>query len=51
MLIAVSDSMIDTPICHGDKVVIKKQGHAQNGDIVAALLGDEETVKTLRRKD
>ena len=42
--------MIDSAIWHGDKVVIKKQEDAQNGDIVAALLGDEATVKTLTRK-
>jgi repressor LexA len=51
MLTVVGDSMIDAAICHGDKVVIKKQDDAQNGDIVAALLGDEATVKTLKRKD
>jgi repressor LexA len=51
MLEVVGDSMINAAICHGDKVVIKKQDDAQNGDIVAALLGDEATVKTLKRKD
>ncbi|MFM8212798.1 MAG: transcriptional repressor LexA [Actinomycetes bacterium] len=51
MLEVVGDSMIDAAICHGDKVVIKKQDDAQNGEIVAALLGDEATVKTLKRKD
>jgi repressor LexA len=51
MLEVVGDSMIDAAICHGDKVVVRKQDDAQNGDIVAALLGDEATVKTLKRKD
>ncbi|MFM9096188.1 MAG: transcriptional repressor LexA [Actinomycetes bacterium] len=51
MLEVVGDSMIDAAICHGDKVVVRKQDDAQNGEIVAALLGDEETVKTLKRKD
>ena len=51
MLEVVGDSMIDAAICHGDKVVVKKQDDAQNGEIVAALLGDEATVKTLKRKD
>jgi repressor LexA len=51
MLEVVGDSMIDDAICHGDKVVVRKQDDAQNGDIVAALLGDEATVKTLKRKD
>ena len=51
MLEVVGDSMIDAAICHGDKVVVRKQDDAQNGEIVAALLGDEATVKTLKRKD
>ena len=51
MLEVVGDSVIDAAICHGDKVVVKKQDDAQNGEIVAALLGDEATVKTLKRKD
>ena len=51
MLEVVGDSMIDAAICHGDKVVVRKQNDAQNGEIVAALLGDEATVKTLKRKD
>ncbi|MFZ9907984.1 MAG: transcriptional repressor LexA [Candidatus Nanopelagicales bacterium] len=51
MLEVVGDSMIDAAICHGDKVVVRKQDDAQNGEIIAALLGDEATVKTLKRKD
>lgn len=51
MLKVVGDSMIDAAICHGDMVVVKKQPDADNGDIVAALLDDEATVKTLKRKD
>jgi len=51
MLKVVGDSMIDAAICHGDLVVVKKQSDADNGDIVAALLDDEATVKTLKRKD
>ena len=51
MLEVVGDSMIDAAICHGDKVVVRKQDDAQNGEIVAALLGEEATVKTLKRKD
>lgn len=45
------DSMIDAAICDGDWVVVRRQNDAENGDIVAALLDDEATVKTLRRKD
>ncbi|MCL2782390.1 MAG: transcriptional repressor LexA [Propionibacteriaceae bacterium] len=41
------DSMIDVAICDGDWVVVRPQPTAENGEIVAALLGDEATVKTL----
>ena len=40
------DSMIDAAICDGDWVVVRQQPTADNGDIVAALLDDEATVKT-----
>ncbi len=43
------DSMIEAAICDGDYVVIRQQPDAVNGDIVAALLGDEATVKTFKR--
>lgn len=43
------DSMIDAAICDGDYVVVRQQQDANNGDIVAALLGDEATVKTFKR--
>ncbi|MGJ3509516.1 transcriptional repressor LexA [Enemella sp. A6] len=43
------DSMIDAAICDGDWVVVRQQADALNGDIVAALLDDEATVKTFRR--
>ncbi|MFD9006718.1 transcriptional repressor LexA [Streptomyces sp. NPDC059582] len=45
------DSMIDAAICDGDIVTVKRQDSADHGDIVAALLGDEATVKVLRRQD
>lgn len=45
------DSMIDAAICDGDFVVVRRQAEAENGDIVAALLDNEATVKTLRRRD
>ena len=41
------DSMIDAHIVEGDLVVIKEQSTAENGDIVAFLLGDEATVKRI----
>ena len=44
------DSMIDAAICDGDVVVVRRQPVAENGDIVAALIGDEATVKVLRRR-
>lgn len=43
------DSMIEAAICDGDYVVVRQQPEAYNGDIVAALLGDEATVKTFKR--
>nr|NLI51226.1 transcriptional repressor LexA [Propionibacterium sp.] len=43
------DSMVDAAICDGDYVVVRQQPDANNGDIVAALLGDEATVKTFKR--
>ncbi len=43
--------MIDAAICNGDYVVIRQEQTANNGDIVAALLDGEATVKTFQRKD
>jgi len=45
------DSMVDAAICHGDYVVVRQAQTADNGDIVAALLDGEATVKTFQRKD
>ena len=45
------DSMIEAAICDGDYVVIRQQQTAENGEIVAALIDGEATVKTLQRKD
>lgn len=45
------DSMVDAAICDGDYVVVRSQPDAVPGDIVAALLGDEATVKTFARRD
>jgi repressor LexA len=45
------DSMVDAGILDGDTVVIRKQDQASTGDIVVALIDDEEaTLKRLRRK-
>lgn len=45
------DSMIEAAICDGDWVVVRQQPTADNGDIVAALLDTEATVKTFKRAD
>jgi repressor LexA len=45
------DSMIDAGINDGDIVVIREQGTAENGDIVVALIEDQEaTLKRFRRR-
>ncbi len=44
------DSMIDAAICDGDVVVIRRQNDANSGDIVAAMIDDEATVKVFRRR-
>jgi repressor LexA len=45
------DSMINAGINHGDVVVIREQPTAENGDIVVALVEDQEaTLKTFRRR-
>lgn len=45
------DSMIDAAICDGDLVVIRKQHEAHSGDIVAAMIDGEATVKVYRRRN
>ncbi|CAN5399443.1 transcriptional repressor LexA [soil metagenome] len=45
------ESMIDAAICDGDYVVVRQQPVAENGEIVAAMLDGEATVKTFQRKD
>ena len=51
MLRVVGESMIDAAICDGDWVVVRQQNVADNGDIVAAMIDGEATVKTFKRKD
>jgi repressor LexA len=51
LLQVVGDSMIEAAICDGDWVVVRQQPTADNGDIVAAMLDNEATVKTFKRKD
>lgn len=51
LLKVVGDSMIDAAIADGDWVAIRQQPTADNGDIVAAMIDGEATVKTFRRRD
>ena len=50
MLQVVGESMIDAAICDGDYVVIREQKDCNNGEIVAAMIDGEATVKTFQRK-
>ncbi|HRW17950.1 MAG TPA: transcriptional repressor LexA [Dermatophilaceae bacterium] len=50
LLKVVGDSMVDAAICDGDWVVVHQQPTAENGDIVAAMIDGEATVKTFQRK-
>jgi len=45
------DSMINAAILSGDLVVVRPQQSADDGQIVVARIGDEATVKRLRRRD
>ena len=51
MLKVVGDSMIDAAICDGDYVVIRSQRDCNKGEIVAAMIDGEATVKTFTKKD
>lgn len=51
MLKVSGESMIDAAICDGDWVVVRTQATAENGDIVAAMLDGEATVKAFRQRD
>jgi repressor LexA len=51
MLAVKGDSMVDAAICDGDWVVVHQQQAAENGDIVAAMIDGEATVKTFKRRD
>jgi repressor LexA len=45
------DSMIEAAICDGDWVVVRRQPVAENGEVVAAMIDGEATVKTFKRAD
>jgi len=49
LLKVVGDSMINAAIADGDWVVVRQQEEAENGEIVAAMIDDEATVKTFKR--
>jgi repressor LexA len=51
MLEVRGDSMLEAAICDGDYVVVRQEQTAENGEIVAALIDGEATVKTFQRKD
>ncbi|MDA0217452.1 MAG: transcriptional repressor LexA [Actinobacteria bacterium] len=51
MLKVVGDSMIDLAICDGDFVVVRAQKSCEKGEIVAAMIDGEATVKTFSRKN
>ncbi|WP_239157443.1 transcriptional repressor LexA [Actinocatenispora thailandica] len=51
LLRVTGDSMIDAAICDGDWVVVRQQPVAETGDVVAAMIDGEATVKTYRRRD
>lgn len=51
LLRVAGDSMVEAAITDGDWVVVRQQPSAENGDIVAAMIDGEATVKTFKRRD
>ena len=51
LLRVVGDSMVDAAIADGDWVVVRPQPNADTGDIVAAMIDGEATVKTYKRRN
>lgn len=51
MLTAQGDSMINAGIYDGDKIVLRQQNNADNGDIVAALIDESATIKRFFKED
>jgi repressor LexA len=51
LLRVTGDSMIEAAITDGDWVVVRQQPSAENGEIVAAMIDGEATVKTFKRRD
>ena len=50
MLEVKGDSMVDAAICDGDWVVVRQAQEASNGEIVAAMIEGEATVKTYKKQ-
>lgn len=50
MLKVKGESMINAGIFNGDKILVQKQSHANNGDFVVALIDDSVTVKTFYKE-
>ena len=51
MLSVQGESMIEAGIYNGDKIIVRKQETAENGDIVVALIEDSATVKRFYKRD
>ncbi|MCK9795559.1 transcriptional repressor LexA [Isoptericola sp. 4D.3] len=51
LLKVAGDSMIDAAICDGDWVVVRSQPVAENGEVVAAMIDGEATVKTFKQAE
>jgi repressor LexA len=51
LLQIAGDSMVDAAICDGDWVVVRQQPVAESGDIVAAMIDGEATVKTFKKRE
>ncbi|WP_125775273.1 transcriptional repressor LexA [Antribacter gilvus] len=51
LLKVAGDSMIEAAICDGDWVVVRRQPVAENGEVVAAMIDGEATVKTFKKAD
>ena len=51
MLEVKGESMINAGILNGDKVIVRMQNTAENGEMVVALLDDSATIKTFYKED
>jgi repressor LexA len=51
LLRVAGDSMVDAAIADGDWVIVRQQPQAENGEIVAAMIDGEATIKTWKKAD